>query len=94
MLFTLTIEIRPWSPWLELSWLAFTFTMFLDYYDGWLDFMIDVLSLWMYGCIRYVIKFHLFYCTLYHGFQDDVSLSLHMYILLSLSYLVTCIVDD
>ena len=51
--FTLTIEIRLWSSWLEFSWLAFTFTMFLDYYDGWLDFMIDVLSLWMYGCIMY-----------------------------------------
>ena len=64
-----------------------------DAIDGWeeshtqLCFMMD-------GCIMYVmVSFTLLH--LYHGFdEDDVSLCLHMYILLSLSYPVTCTMDD
>ena len=46
----------------------------------------------MDGCIMYVISFYLLYLS--HGFEeDDVYLFLHMYILLSLSYPVTCTMD-
>ena len=34
--------------------------MFLDYYDRWLDFMMDVLSFMMDGSIMYGEWFHLF----------------------------------
>ena len=47
---------------------------------------------WMYH-VWWMVSFTLLY--LYHGFDEDVvSLFLHMYILLSLSYPVTCTVDD
>ena len=71
------------------------------FYDIWLSLMIvvissmmDVISFVLDGCIMYVmVSFTLLY--LYHGFNKvDVSLSLHMYILLSFSYPVTCTVDD
>ena len=65
-------------------------------YDGWLSFTVVVISLLMDGCIMYVISFiYLIVLHLYHGFEkDDVSLLLHMYLLLSLSYPVTHTVDD
>ena len=63
----------------------------MDHSDGWLyfmmdviSFMMDVISLLMDGCIMYGGWFHLFYCTLYHGSEeDDVFIFLHMYILLA-----------
>ena len=65
------------------------------FYDGWLSFTMVVIPLLMDGCIMYGIWFHLFYCTLYHGSEeDDVFIFLCMYILLSPSYPVTCTVDD
>ena len=56
--------------------------------------MMDVIYFMMDGCIMYVmVSFTLLH--LYHGFnEDDVSLFLHMYSFLSLSYLVACTVDD
>ena len=68
--------------------------MLVVFYDGWLSFTMVVISLLMDGWIMYVnSSFTLLY--LYHGFdEDDVSILLHVYILLSLSYLVTCTVDD
>ena len=65
------------------------------FYGVWKSFMMVVTFFLMDGYIMYGGWFHLFYCTLYHGFEDDdVSLFLHMHILLSFSYLVTCTVDD
>ena len=69
-------------------------TQLVVFYDGWLSFTMVVISLLIDGCIMYVISF-IYLLHLYHGFnEDDVSLLLHMYILLSLSYPVTCTVDD
>ena len=42
---------------------TFTFILFMDHYDGWLYFMMDVISFMMDGCIMYGGWFHLFYCT-------------------------------
>ena len=59
------------------SLFAFPFILSMYHYDGWLYLMMD-------GYIMYGGWFHLFYCTLYHGSEEeDVFLFLHMYILLA-----------
>ena len=71
----------------------------MDHYDGWLYFMMDVISsmmdvisFMMDGCIMYVMV-SLPLLHLYHEPKED-DVFLHMYILLSLSYPMTCTVDD
>ena len=61
--------------------------------DVWLYLLMDIVSLLMYGHIMYDAFIYLLY--LFHGSEeDDVISYLHMYILLSLSYPVTCTVDE
>ena len=75
--------------------LALIFILLMDHYDGWLYFMMGV-YIFYDGSIYHVwwmVSFILLY--LYHGSEeDDVFIFLHMYILFSLSYPVTCTVDD
>ena len=75
-------------------------TLRLDaFYDGWISLLIivissmmDVISFMLDGCNMYVMVFFTWLYLYYGSIEDDVYL--HMYIILSLSYLVTCIVDD
>ena len=75
--------------------LALILILFMDHYDGWLylyDGFYIFIDGWMYH-VWWMVLFTLLH--LYHGFDEVyVSLFLHMYILLSLSYPMTCTVDD
>ena len=79
VLFTFTIEIRPLM--LSLKFLVcFSFRAIVVYYNGWL-YLYDGL-------------FHLWYCTLSHGSKRDDVIYFYKLYSFSLSYLVTCTVDD
>ena len=82
------------TPWLEHSLLAFTFLPIMDHWCMVISLLMDVISLLMYGCIMYVRWFHLLILLISWIRRGWCISYFHMYILLSLSYPVTCTVDD
>ena len=74
--------------------LAFIFILIMDHWCMVISLLMDVISLLMYGCIMYVRWAHLLIVLVSWIWRGWCISYFHMYILLSLSYPMTCTVDE